>query len=164
MQNGRSNKTPEYLKYKLINLKLWIQNQYLPYRSKLKQEAKYRHEQEKDFMVTLQAMGLPTSTYSADTALEADDTDIDKYISDEEQDNPITFVDHPTGSPIENGNPLLFIYDCETIGGNHLRDHIMEVGSLVSIPDGVSIHNAEFSSLCYTSQRIVRQGRILFLW
>lgn len=50
------------------------------------------------------AVNLPTSSYSADTALEADDADMDKYTSDEEQDNLITFVDHATGPPAENGN------------------------------------------------------------
>ena len=59
-------------------------------------------------------MGLPISSYNADTALRADDTDMDKYRSDEEQDNHITFVDHTAGYPVENGNTLLFIYDCET--------------------------------------------------
>ena len=32
---------------------------------------------------------------------------------------------------------------------------------MVSIPDGVSISNAEFSSLCHTSLHIARQGRVL---
>ena len=114
-------------------------------------------------MITLQAVGVPTSFYSADTAVEVDDTDMDRHASDEEPDNPITFVNPATGPTIENGKPLLFMYDCETTGGSHLRDHIMEVGSMVSIPDGVSISNAEFSSLCHTSQHIARQGTVLWL-
>ena len=112
-------------------------------------------------MITLQAVGLPTSSYRADTALEVDDRDMDKYTSDDEPDNPITFVNPATSPTVENGKPLLFIYDCETTGGSHLRDHIMEVGSMVSVPDGVSISNAEFSSLCHTSLHITRQGRVL---
>jgi len=87
---------------------------------------------------------------------------MDRLASDEEPDNPITFV-HPATDPIvERGKPLLFIYDCETTGGGHLWDHIMEVGSVVSIPDGVSISNTEFSSLCHISQHITRQGSFYF--
>ena len=32
---------------------------------------------------------------------------------------------------------------------------------MVSVPDGVSINNTEFSSLCHTSLHITRQGRVL---
>ena len=110
-------------------------------------------------MVTLQAASIVTSSYSTNTVLEDDDVDMDVFASDEEPDNTITFVSSATGPTIESGKPLLFIYDCETTGGSHLRDHIMEVGSLVSIPDGISISNTEFSSLCHTSQHIARQGR-----
>ena len=106
-------------------------------------------------MVTMQAVGLPTSSYVANTALETEDKP-----SDDEPENPITIVSHATGPTIENGKPLLFIYDCETTGGSHLRDHIMELGSVVSIPDGVSISNSEFSSLCHTSLHITRQGKL----
>ena len=136
-------------------------NHQLPCRSKLKQQANHRHEQEKDFMVTLQAVGVATSFYSTDTALDVDD--MDRYASNDEPDNPITFINPATGPTVETGKPLLFIYDCETTGGSHLRDHVMEIGSVVSIPDGVSISNTEFSSLCHTSQHITRQGSFLFL-
>ena len=112
-------------------------------------------------MVTLESVGLPTSSYGTDTALEVDDTGMDKYTSDDKPDSPITFVNSATAPTVEDSEPLLFIYDCETTGGSHLRDHIMEVGSMVSIPDGVSISNAEFSSLCHTSLHIARQGRVL---
>ena len=111
-------------------------------------------------MITMQAVGLPTSSYVADTALERDDRSSDEELDDDEPDNPITIVNHATGPTVENGKPLLLIYDCETTGGSHLRDHIMEVGSVVLIPDGVSISNAEFSSLCHTSLHITRQGKL----
>ena len=114
-------------------------------------------------MVTMQAVGLPTLSYVADTALERDDRSSDEELDDDEPDNPITIVNHATGPTVENGKPLLFIYDCETTGGSHLCDHIMEVGSVVSIPDGVSISNAEFSSLCHTSLHITRQGKLSWL-
>ena len=80
-----------------------------------------------------------------------DDTDMDKCTSDDEPDSPITFVYPAIAPTVENGESLLLIYDCETTGGSHLRDHIMEVGSMASVPDGVFISNAEFSSLCHTS-------------
>ena len=121
-------------------------------------------------MVTLQAVGVTTSTYSSDTALEGDTTvesgtliesntvDAEDTVSDEEPFSPVpagTFATDPT---VNNSQPLLFLYDCETTGGNHLRDHIMEVGSVVLVPEGVLITTTEFSSLCFTSQHIVRQG------
>ena len=114
-------------------------------------------------MVTMQAVGLPTSSYVADTALETEDKPSDDESEDDEPENPITIVSHATGPTIENGKPLLFIYDCKTTGGSHLRDHIMEVGSVVSIPDGVSISNSEFSSLCHTSLHITCQGKLSWL-
>ena len=73
-----------------------------------------------------------------DSALEVDNTDMEKLASDEEPDNPVTLVNSATDPTIESGKPLLFICDCETTGGSYLRDHIMEIGSVVSIPDGVS--------------------------
>ena len=79
----------------------------------------------------MQAVGLPTLSYVADTALERDDRSSDEELDDDEPDNPITIVNHATGPTVENGKPLLFIYDCETTGGSHLRDHVMEVGSVV---------------------------------
>ena len=56
------------------------------------------------------------------------------------------------------GKPLLFMYDCETTGGSFYQDHIVEIGSMVIAPDGVSISNEEFSSLCHTSRHITRKG------
>ena len=147
--------TPEYLKYKAINLEIIITTiNTLLCRSKLKQKASHRHEQEKDFMVTLQTSGIITSSYSTDSALEADTVEVERDESDEEVDNSIACVNAATDSTVENGTPLLFMYDCETTGGSHLRDHIMEVGSVVLIPDRVSITTTESSSLCHTSQHI----------
>ena len=77
---------------------------------------------------------------------------------DEEADNSIIFEDSPTDPTVESSKPLLFLYDCETTGESHLRDHIMDVGSVVLIPDGVSITTTEFCSLCHTSRHICRQG------
>ena len=152
--------TPEYLKYKSINLEIIIATiTTLRFRSKLKQEASHRHEQEKDFMVTLQTSGIITSSYSTDSALEEDTVEVERLEPDEELDD--TFVNAATDSTVESGKPLLFMYDCETTGGSHLQDHIMEVGSVVLVPDGVSITTTEFSSLCHTSQHIARQGKLI---
>ena len=123
--------TLEYLKYKSINLEIIVTTiTTLPCRSKLKQEVTHHHEREKDYMATLKAAGITISSYSADTALEEDNTD--RFESDEEADNSITFVDSPTDPTVESGKPLLFLYDCETTGGSHLRDHIMEVGLVLT--------------------------------
>ena len=128
--------------------------------------ANKRHEAEKDYMVTLQAVGVTTSTYRSDTALVEGDTaleddvvELESMPSDEEPDSSSLLAYNSTTDPtVDNGEQLLFIYDCETTGGSHLRDHIMEVGSVVVAPEGVSISTTEFSSLCHTSQHIVRQG------
>ena len=125
--------------------------------------ANKRHEAEKDYMVTLQAVGVTTSTYRSDTALVEGDTaleddvvELESMPSDEEPDSSLLLAYSSTTDPtVDNGEQLLFIYDCETTGGSHLRDHIMDVGSVVVAPEGVSISTTEFSSLCHTSQHIV---------
>ena len=128
-----------------------------------------RHEAEKDYMVTLQAVGVTTSTYRSDTALVEGDTaleddvvELESMPSDEEPDSSSLLAYSSTTDPtVDNDEQPLFIYDCETTGGSHLRDHIMEVGSVVVAPEGVSISTTELSSLCHTSQHIVRQGNFL---
>ena len=121
-------------------------------------------------MVTLQAVGVTISTYSSDTALvegdpalEGDTIDLESLPSDEEPDNPPSPHHLVTDPTVDNGKPLLFIYDCETTGGSHLRDHIMEVVSVVVAPEGVSMSVTEFSSLYHTSQHIVRQGKVFVI-
>ena len=120
-------------------------------------------------MVTLQAVGITTSSYSANTALEVDTTpegdgaETEEDLVDEAEPVSPVRTDSSTTDPIlDNGKPLLFFYDCETTGGSHLRDHIIEVGSVVEIPEGASITTTEFSSLCHTSLHIVRQGLVLY--
>ena len=41
---------------------------------------------------------------------------------------------------------LMFLFDCETTGGSHYSDHIIEIASTVIIPDNTSITTVEFSS------------------
>ena len=61
-------------------------------------------------MVTLESVGLPTSSYGADTALEVDDTGMDKYTSDDEPDSPITFVNSATAPTVEDIVSHYFLY------------------------------------------------------
>ena len=51
--------------------------------------------------------------------------------------------------------PLLFLYDCETTGLNCRYDHIIEIASVVLVPDNAaaSVTKSDFSSLCYTSRQ-----------
>ena len=57
--------------------------------------------------------------------------------SDEEPDSSLLLAYSSTTDPmVDNGEQLLFIYDCETTGGSHLRDYIMDVGSVVVAPEG----------------------------
>lgn len=114
-------------------------------------------------MVTLHALGISTSSYAGDTAIpECDDEDEhDDTVEDQQQDEVMPFENITVDSNTHTGKPLLFMYDCETTGGSFYQDHIMEIGSAVIAPDGVSISNHEFSSLCHTSRHIVRKGLIV---
>ena len=125
-------------------------------RNELKKQANQRHEQEKEHMVTLQAVGISTSLYVGDTAVPVCEDDDDN--EEDEQDEDIPFESVTVNSIPCSGKPLLFIYDCETTGGSFYQDHIVEVGSMVIAPDGVSISNNEFSSLCHTSRHIAHKG------
>ena len=69
-----------------------------------------------------------------------------------------------TGS-LQSTNPLnrrqlLFLYDCETTGLSHYYDRIIEIASVVIVPDNLTITQAEFSSLCHTSHRICSGGKL----
>ena len=58
-----------------------------------------------------------------------------------------------------DGDLLLFFYDCETTGGSYHHDHFTEVATtVIVVPDGVHITNTEFSSLCHTSCHIAWKG------
>ena len=114
-------------------------------------------------MVTLHALGISISSYAGDTAIpECDDEDEhDDTVEDQQQDEVMLFENITVDSNTLTGKPLLFMYDCETTGGSFYIDHIMEIGSAVIAPDGVSITNHEFSSLCHTSRQIVRKSLIV---
>ena len=112
-------------------------------------------------MVTLQAVGISTSLYVGDTAVPVCEEDDDN--EEDELDEGILIENITVDSTPCSGKPLLFIYDCETTGGSFYQDHIVEVGSMVISPDGVSIHNDKFSSLCHTSRHIARKGLFFVL-
>ena len=60
---------------------------------------------------------------------EDDIVELESMLWDQEPDSspPLLAYISTTDPTVNNGKPLLFIYDCETTGGSHLRDHIMEV-------------------------------------
>ena len=58
-----------------------------------------------------------------------------------------------------HGKRLMVLFDCETTGGSHYSDHIIEVAATMIIPDNVSITTVEFSSLCRTSKHISSFGK-----
>ena len=125
----------------------------------MKQLANRRYEKEKDHMVTLEAVGISTATYSADTAMEdatADAVDNEEDVNfDEEPDNSLSTT--PTVSL--DGKQLLIFYDCETTGGSHYNEHVIEIASTVMVPDNIHISTPEFSSLCRTSRHIAAIGK-----
>lgn len=107
----------------------------------------------------MHALGISISTYAGDTAiLECNDNN--DAVEDQQQDGVIPFENITADSNTCTGKPLLFMYDCETTSGSFYQGHIMEIGSAVIAPDGVSISNEEFSSLCHTSRHIVHKGLI----
>ena len=137
-------------------------------------------------MATLEAVGLRTATYTGDTAVEADgdeemddneetefDTggdevgygdedydgdDVNDGVEGNNSDNNIFSGSFPT-----HAKRLMFLFDCETTGGSHYSDYIIEVASTVIIPDNVSITTVEFSSLCRTSKHISSFGNLNIL-
>ena len=70
------------------------------------------------------------------------------------------FLTSSATTPLDDGRKqLLFLYDCETTGGSHYEEHIIEIASAVMAPDELSITKMEFTSLCYTSRRIDPIGK-----
>ena len=62
---------------------------------------------------------------------------------------------------VDSGEPLLFIYDCETTRGSHMMDHIIEIAAMVLAPEGVHITNTGVLHSCHTS--ICAQGVFVVL-
>ena len=112
-------------------------------------------------MVTLEAVGICTSTYSGDMAIE-EPVPEDSAIEDTEN---VQYYDEEPGNLLcssstisLDGKHLLFFYDCETTGWSHHNDHIIEIASSVMVPDNVSVSTTEFSYLCRTSRHIAAIG------
>ncbi len=49
--------------------------------------------------------------------------------------------------------PLLFLYDCESSGGDILRDHVIEMAAKV-VHCSREVKEQSYSSLVYTSRKI----------
>jgi len=58
------------------------------------------------------------------------------------------------GNTTRNGTPLLFIYECQTTGGNIHDDHIIEVAAEVIGTEKEFVTVKSFSELCYTTRPI----------
>ena len=63
--------------------------------------------------------------------------------------------------PPTDRKQLLFFYKCETTGGSHYEEHIIEIGAAVIVPDHLTstITSTEYSTLCHTSRRIDPNGK-----
>ena len=137
-------------------------------------------------MATLEVVGLSTATYTGDTAVEADCDEMDGNELDGEEAEFDTGGDEAYGDDGDNndrsdntndrteknndnnsfscsfpahGKQLIILFDCETTGGSHYSDHIIEVAATVIVPVNISITKEEFSSLCHTSKRISSFGK-----
>ena len=136
-------------------------------------------------MATLEAVGLSTATYTGDTAVEPDGDEMngeetgfdiggeevgygDKDYNGDDIDNGDDINDCNEENNSDNnsfsnsfpthGKRLMILCDCETTGGSHYNDHIIEVAATVIIPDNVSTTITEFSNLCRTSKHISSFG------
>ena len=143
----------------------------MPFRSHLKEEAHKRHEEEKNYMATLQAVGFTVSHYTGHSVAEDDNgtsddngTPDDNCTTDQHTvdiadiHTPNSLLKDTLDASSDEGERLLFLYDCETTGGSFHNDHIMELASVVIVPDDISISKPSFTSLCHTSRRIVQKG------
>ena len=124
----------------------------------MKQLASRRYEEEKEYIVILEAIGIFTATYSADTAMgdaTVDDRDNDEDVHLDEELGSLSTT--PTVSL--DGKSLYIFYDCETTSGSHYNDHVIQASATVMVPDNISITTPEFSSLCRTSYHIAVIGK-----
>ena len=59
--------------------------------------------------------------------------------------------------------PLLFIFECQSTGGNIHDDHIIEIAAEVIGPKKEFVTVKSFSELCYTPRRILGIGMCTML-
>ena len=122
------------------------------YRSLTKRKAVQRHEDEKNYMITLKAAGYNTGEYvgtglgddnDEEQVEEEDGSDIEDD-HDEERDQSIgsvacgegelmpsedSFLPSDEELPYDDMQPLLIFYDCEATGGSIYDDNIIEVAA-----------------------------------
>ena len=115
-------------------------------------------------MATLQYVGIDTSLYTSQTAVQPDllDSDDNRPPDDrllDDCDDDVQLDDGVDVTP-NDSEPILFFYDCKTTRGSYHRDHIIEVAATVAVPDGLHITSTQFSSLCHASHHIARKGNI----
>ena len=104
----------------------------MPFKSHLKEEASKCHEEEKNYMATLQAVGVSISHYTGQSICDDDDSAPDEQTIDmENMHTPGLLLDDTSDAIPDEGELLLFLYDCETTGGSFHNDHIMELASVV---------------------------------
>ena len=81
--------------------------------SGLKHKASKQHEEGKNFMATLQDVGINISLYTGHSAAQSN-----PYNSDEDQvndcDEPVLQFDNSVDVTPNDSNPLLFFYDFES--------------------------------------------------
>ena len=163
--------TPEYRKYKYNVLYMHylynaaILNIMYIYRSHLKHQANQHHEEEKDYMLTRQAVGVGTAFCDGDSAVQLEVQAADEEADEEHNEDDVGCSDdimfpleELCSSDDNGGYPVLFLYDCEATGGSIYKDHIIEVASSVIEPNGVFLSVTSFSSLCRSSRHICKIG------
>ena len=117
-------------------------------------------------MATLECVGIDTSLYASQTAVQSDPQNSDDNRLPDDRPSNDCDEDHESIADLGNSvditphdcDPLYFFYECETTGGSYYRDHIIEVAASVLVPDGLDITITQFSSLCHTSRHIARKG------
>ena len=80
----------------------------------------------------------------------------DEGADEEHNDDAVGYSNDSTMFPFEESlnsdnsgsYPVLFLYHCKATGGNIYKDRIIEVASLVTEPNDVSVSIASFSLLC----------------
>ena len=110
-------------------------------------------------MATLQAVGISASHYIGHSAADGDNSIPDEQnINQADMDTSSSSLEDISDTTPDNSEPLSFFYDCETIGCSFHNDYIMELASVLVVPDNVDISKPHFNSLCHTSCHIIQNG------
>ncbi len=128
-----------------------------------KKAKKARYEREKAYMDSIRGLGNVTGDYVGDGQGDSVSTEPDGAI---EPGGAATEILSPVSEDVENSEcnevssdaePLLFLYDCETIGLSIYNDHITDIAAKV-IASPVPLSDGSFSSLVKTSKHISAPG------